>query len=77
MKGSRAKKNGKQKKVKNLTFEKDDTNLEVPKLSQELFGFRIQNFEPDLMLCLKFKVFILFCKVTSGGKNAGLFPKVT
>ena len=37
----------------------------------------IQNFEPDLMLCLKFEVFILFCKVTSGGKNAGLFQKVT
>ena len=69
-------KNGKQKK-KNVTFEKDDTNLEVPKVSQELLGCRIKNFEPDLMLCLKFEVFILFCKVTSGGKNARLFQKVT
>ena len=66
-------KNGKQKKV---TFEKDDTNLEVPKVSQELLGCRIKNFEPDLMLCLKFEVFILFCKVISGGKNAGLFQNV-
>ena len=70
-------KNGKQKKIKNLTFEKDDTNLEVPKVSQELLGCRIQNFMPDLALCLKFEVFILFCKVTSGGKNAGLFQRVT
>ena len=65
------------KNKKNLTFEKDDTNLEVPKVSQELLGYRIQNFMPDLMLCLKFMVFILFCKVTSGGKNAGLFQKST
>ena len=64
------------KEIENMTFEKDDTNLEVPKVSQELLGCRIQNFEPDLMLCLKFKVFILFCKVTSGGKYAGLFQKV-
>ena len=63
-------------KLKNLTFEKDDTNLEVPKVSQGLLGFRIQKSVPDLMLCLKFMVFILFCKVTSGGKNAGLFQKV-
>ena len=64
------------KKNKILTFEKDDTHLEVPKVSQELLGYRIQNFVPDLMLCLKFMVFILFCKVTSGDKNAGLFQKV-
>ena len=44
-------------------------------MSQELLGCRIQNFEPDLMLCLKFKVFILFCKVTSGGKNFWLVLK--
>ena len=56
---------------------KSDTNLEMPKVSKELSGFRIQNFEPDLKLCLKFIVFILFCKVTSGDKNAQLFQKVT
>ena len=41
----------------------------MPKVSHELLGFRIYNFEPDLKVCLKFVVFILFCKVTSGGKN--------
>ena len=47
----------------------------MPKMSQELLGFRIQNFEPDPILCLKFMVFILFCKVTSGGKNVWVVPK--
>ena len=47
----------------------------MPKVSQELLGFRIQNFEPDLKLCLKFMVFILFCKMTSGGKNVWVVPK--
>ena len=68
---------GNKTKKKNVTFEKEDTNLEVPKVSQELLDCRIKNFEPDLMLCLKFEVFIVFCKVTSGGKNVGLFQKVT
>ena len=48
----------------------------MPKVSQELLGFRISNFEPELKICQKFVVFILFCKVTSCGKNAGLFQKV-
>ena len=60
-----------------MTFEKVIHISVMPKVSQELLGRRIQNFKPDLMLCLKFEVFILFCKVTSGGKNAGLFQKVT
>ena len=47
----------------------------MPKVSQELLGFRIQNFEPDTILCLKCMVFILFCKVTSGGKNVWIVPK--
>ena len=64
------------KNKKNMTFEKDDTNLELPKVSKELLGCRIKNFEPDLTLCLKFEVFILTCKVTSGGKSGGLFQKV-
>ena len=54
-----------------------DTNLEMPKVSQELLGFRILNFETELKICQKFMVFILFCKVTSCSKNAGLFQKVT
>ena len=29
----------------------NDTNLEMPKMSQELFGFRILNFEPELKIC--------------------------
>ena len=28
-----------------------DTNLEMPKVSQELLSFRILNFEPDPKLC--------------------------
>ena len=54
-----------------------DTNFKMPKVSQELLGFRISNFEPDPKLCWKFMVFILICKVTSCGKNTGLFQKVT
>ena len=65
---------GKKEIKKNVTFEKVIQILVIPKVSQELLGYRIQNFDPDPMLCLKF---ILFCKVTSGGKNAGLFQKVT
>ena len=49
----------------------------MPKVSQELLGFRILNFEPELKICQKFAEFILFGKVTSCGKNAGLFKKVT
>ena len=45
-------------------------------MSQELLGFRISNFEPELKICKKFMEFILFGKVTSCGKNAGLFQKV-
>ena len=48
----------------------------MPKMSQELLGFRISNFKPESKLCQKFVVFILFGKVTSCGKNAGLFQKV-
>ena len=49
----------------------------MPKVSQELLGFRISNFEPNPKLCWKFVVFVfVFCKVTSCGKNAGLFQKV-
>ena len=48
----------------------------MPKVSQELLGFRISNFEPESKICQKFVVFILFGKVTSCGKNAGLFQKV-
>ena len=55
---------------------KGDTNLEMPKVSQELLGFRISNFKPESKICQKFAVFILFGKVTSCGKNAGLFQKV-
>ena len=47
----------------------------MPKVSQELLGFRIQNFEPDPKLGLKFVVFILFCKVTSGDKNVWVVSK--
>ena len=54
-----------------------DINLEMPMVSQELLGFRISNFEPESKICQKFTVFILFGKVTSCGKNAGLFQKVT
>ena len=53
-----------------------DTNLEMTKVSQELLGFRILNFEPESKICQKFEVFILFCKVTSCGRNAGLFQNV-
>ena len=49
----------------------------MPKVSQELLGFRISNFEPESKICQKFAVFILFGKVTSCGKNAGLFQNVT
>ena len=48
----------------------------MPKVSQELLGFRILNFEPESEICQKFVEFILFGKVTSCGKNAGLFQKV-
>ena len=47
----------------------------MPKVSPELLGFKIQKFEPDPKLCLKFVVFILFCKVTSGCKNVWVVPK--
>ena len=46
-------------------------------MSQELLGFRILNFEPELKICQKFMEFILFGRVTSCGKNAGLFQNVT
>ena len=36
-----------------------DTNLEMPKMSQELLGFRISNFKPELKICQKFAEFIL------------------
>ena len=36
----------------------------------------IQNFEPDLALSWKFRVFILFCEMTSGGKNLWVVTKV-
>ena len=49
----------------------------MPKMSQELLGFRISNFEQELKICQKFTEFILFGRVTSYGKNAGLFQKVT
>ena len=49
----------------------------MPRVSQELLGFRILNFEPESKICQKFVEFILFGKVTSCGKNAGLFQKVT
>ena len=52
-----------------------DTNLGMPKVSQELLGFRILNFEPESKICQKFVEFILFGKVTSCGKNVGLFQK--
>ena len=48
----------------------------MPKVSQELLGIRISNFEPESKICQKFVVFILFGKMTSCGKNAGLFQKV-
>ena len=51
-------------------------NLEMPKVSQELLSFRISNFKPESKICQKFVVFILFGKVTSHGKNAGLFQKL-
>ena len=47
----------------------------MPKVSQELLGFRILNFEPESKICQKFMVFILFGKVISCGKNARLFQK--
>ena len=53
-----------------------DTNLEMPKVSQDLLGFRISNFETESEICQKFAEFILFGKVISCGKNAGLFQKV-
>ena len=46
-------------------------------MNQELLGFRISNFEPESKICQKFMEFILIGKVTSCGKNAGLFQKVT
>ena len=49
----------------------------MPKVSQELLGFRILNFKLESKICQKFMVFILFGKMTSCGKNAGLFQKVT
>ena len=64
------------KKKKKCEIE-SDTNLEMPKVNQELLGFRILNFEPESKICQKFAVFILFGMVTSCGKNAGLFQKVT
>ena len=48
----------------------------MPKVIQELLGFRISNFEPELKICQKFVEFILFARVTSCGKNGGLFQKV-
>ena len=48
----------------------------MPKVSQELLGFRISNFKPESKICQKFVEFILFDKVTSCSKNAGLFQKV-
>ena len=48
----------------------------MPKVSQELLGFRISNFEPESKICQKFVVFILFGKVTCCDKNAGLFQKI-
>ena len=69
-------KNIEEKEIKKHEIE-SDTNLEMPNVSQELLGCRILNFEPELKICQKFMVFILFCKVTSHGKNAGLFQKVT
>ena len=49
----------------------------MPKMSQELLGFGILNFEPELKICQKFVEFILFGRVTSCGKNAGLFQSIT
>ena len=49
----------------------------MPKVSQELLGFRILNFEPESKICQKFMECILFDKVTSCGKNTRLFQKVT
>ena len=48
----------------------------MPKMSQELLGFRISNFEAESEICQKFTESILFSKVTSCGKNAGLFQEV-
>ena len=48
----------------------------MPKVSQELLGFRILNFEPELKICQKFTEFIPFGKVASCRKNAVLFQKV-
>ena len=64
-----------EKEIKKHEIE-SDTNLEMPKVSQELLGSRILNFDLESKICQKFAVFILFCKVTSCGKNAGLFQKV-
>ena len=64
-----------EKEIKKCEIE-SDTNLEMPKVSQELLGFRISNFKPESKICQKFTVFILFGKMTSCGKNAGLFQKV-
>ena len=49
----------------------------MPKVSQELMGFRILNFEPESKICQKFAEFILFGQVTSCGKNVGLFQNIT
>ena len=64
-----------EKEIKKHEIE-SDTNLEMPKVSKELLGFRISNFESESEICQKFMEFILFGKVTSCGKNAGLFQKV-
>ena len=39
-----------EKEIKKFEIE-SDTNLEMPKMSQELLGFRILNFEPESKLC--------------------------
>ena len=47
---AQCKKKLKKKKIKKCKIE-SDTNLEMPKVSQELLGFRILNFEPELKIC--------------------------
>ena len=44
-------------------------------MCQELLNDRILNFEPDYDAKPKFVVFILFCKVTSGGNKFWVVPK--
>ena len=48
----------------------------MPKVSEELLSFRILNFKPESKICQKFVEFILLGKVTSCGKNVGLFQKI-